>query len=248
VVTAPDSLVYINGESDILGCPSCRRRFDWNRYITSVTVDLNVESAPGSATINLTIPRHSVDEFYFDGNPLITPMMEVEIFTKGYYLLEGLPQYYPIFWGIVTEVTNAYSGGEHTFTINCSDILKWWELCMMNINPAFTEVVGQGGRSIFGNVFFGMNPYDVIWTLAQQSFGDVVVGTGSLTSLVNEKNPSFQSTFRSALGDIMQYWNQRFTKIRSNLLLYGTAGTAVRGDVIQSAYQNRKHQFGKPFA
>lgn len=248
VVTSPDALVYINGETDILGCPSCRRRFDWNRYITSIQVDLNVESSPGSATINLTVPRHSVDDFYFDGNPLITPMMEVEIFAKGYYLLEGIPQYYPIFWGLVTEVTNNYSGGEHTFTINCSDILKWWELCMMNINPAFTGVVGQGGRSIFGNVFFGMNPYDVIWTLAQQSFGDVVVGTGSLTSLVNEKNNNFKNTFRSALGDIMQYWNSRFTKIRSNLMLYGTTGTAVRGDQLQAAYQNRKPQFGKPFA
>lgn len=248
VVTSPDALVYINGEADILGCSSCRRRFDWNRYITSIQVDLNVESSPGSATINLSIPRHSVDEFYFDGNPLITPMMEIEIFAKGYYLVEGLPQYYPIFWGLVTEVGNSYSSGEHTVSIQCSDILKWWELCMMNINPAFTEAVGQGGRSIFGNVFFGMNPYDVIWTLAQQSFGDVVVGTGSLTSFVNEKNPNFKSTFRSALGDIMQYWSQRFTKIRSNLLLYGTAGNAVRGDQLQAAYQNRKPQFGKPFA
>jgi hypothetical protein len=248
VVTSPDALVYINGEADILGCSKCRRRFDWNRYVTSIQVDLNVDSAPGSASINMTIPRHSVDEFYFDGNPLITPMMEIEIFAKGYYLVEGIPQYYPIFWGLVTEVTNAYSGGEHTFSINCADILKWWELCKMNINPAFTQTTGQGGRSIYGNVFFGMNPYDVIWTLAQQSFGDVVVGTGSLTSLVNEKNPSFQSTFRTALGDIMQYWNQRFTKIRSNLMLYGTTGNAVRGDLIQSAYQNRKPAFGKPFA
>ncbi len=248
VVTAPDALVYINGESDILGCQKCKRRFNWNRYITSIQVDLNVDSPPGSATINLTVPRHSVDEFYFDGNPLITPMMEVEIFAKGYYLVEGLPQYYPIFWGLVTEVSDSYSGGEHTFSINCADILKWWELCKMNINPAFTQTTGQGGRSIFGNVFFGMNPYDVIWTLAQQAFGDVIVGTGSLNALMNEKNPAFQSTFKGALGDIMQYWNKRFAKIRSNLLLYGTAGTAVRGDVIQTAYQNKKAAFGKPFA
>lgn len=248
VVTAPDALVYINGEVDVLGCNRCKRRFDWNRFITSIQVDANIDSPPGTASINLSVPRHSVDEFYFEGEPLITPMMEVEIFAKGYYLVEGVPQYYPIFWGIVTEVSDAYSGGEHTFSINCSDILKWWELCKMNVNPAFTEAVGQGGRSIFGNVFFGMNPYDVIWTLAQQSFGDVVVGTGSLTSLVNEKNPNLKSNFRYALGDIMQYWNERFSKIRSNLMLYGTTGNAVRGDVIQSAYQNKKSTFGKPFA
>lgn len=247
VVTAPDALVYINGETDILGCSKCRRKFNWNQYITSIQVDLNVDSSPGSASINLSLPRHSVDEFYFDGAPLITEMMEVEIFAKGYYLLEGVPQYYPIFWGLVTEVSDSYSGGEHTFSINCADILKWWELCKMSINPAFTEPVGQGGRSIFGNVFFGMNPYDVIWTLAQQSFGDVVVGTGSLNMQLREKNQDFKSTFSTALGDIMQYWNKRFSKIRSNLMLYGTSGTAVRGDAIQAAYQNNKPQFGKPF-
>lgn len=248
VVTAPDALVRINGESDILGCSKCRKRFDWNKYITGINLDLNVDSAPGSASINLSVPRHAIDDLYVDGKCLITPMMEIEIYGKGYFLVEGIPQMYPIFWGLVTEVSNSYSNGEHTISINCADILKWWELCMMNVNPAFTGVKGQGGTSVFGNVFFGMNPYDVIWTLAQQSFGDIVVGTGSLTSLVNEKNPAFQDTFRSALVDIMQYWNQRFSKIRSNLMLYGVSGNAVRGDVLQAAYQNRKPGFGKPFA
>jgi len=246
VVTAPDTLVFINGEADILGCQSCRRRFDWNKYITSVTVDLSVESSPGSASINLSVPRHSVDEFYYDGVPLISPMMEVEIYSKGYYTIEGLPQYYPIFWGMVTEVGDSYSAGEHSFSISCSDILKWWEICKMNINPAFTQATGQAGKSIFGNVFFGTNPYDIIWTLAQQSFGDVIVGTGSLISF--HKEPQQKATFAAVLNDIMQYWNQRFSKIRSNLLLYGTTGTAVRGDVIQAAYQSGKSTFKKPFA
>jgi len=245
VVTAPDALVYINGETDIVGCPSCRRRFDWNKYITSITTEASVESSPGSASINLSVPRHAIDDLYFDGTPLISPMMEVEIYSKGYYTVEGVPQYYPIFWGLVTDVSKGFSNGEHTLSINCADILKWWEICKMNINPAFTQTTGQAGRSIFGNVFFGMNPYDVIWTLAQQSFGDVIVGTGSLVSVYKE--PQQKATFNSALGDIMQYWNKRFSKIRSNLLLYGTTGTAVRGDVIQAAYQSKKPQFGKPF-
>ena len=246
VVTAPDALVYINGELDVIGCPNCRRRFDLNKYITSVQADLSVESVPGSASISLAIPRHAVDDFYFEGEPVITPMMEVEIFAKGYYLLEGLPQYYPIFWGLVTEVGNAYSGGEHTVTIQCADILKWWELCKMNVNPAFTQAAGQKGRSIFGNVFFGTNPYDVIWSLAQQAFGDVIIGTGSLVSLYKEG--AQQRTFQNSLSDIMRYWNERFTRIRSNLLLYGSSGVAVRGDTLQTSYEKGKSTPGKPFA
>lgn len=252
VVTSPDALVYINGETEVIGCASCHRRFDLNKYITSVQIDLSVDSVPGSATIDMTIPRHSVDEFYFDGNPLITPMMEVEIFAKGYYLVEGLPQYYPIFWGIITEVTDNYSSGQHTFNIHCADILKWWELCKMNINPAFTASSGQLGKSIFGNVLFGTNPYDMIWALAQQAFGDVVVGSGSLVSLYKEGQQ--KQTFNAALSDIMLYWQRRFSKIRSNLLLYGTQGNAVRGDILYQTYQKEggaaKFSAGKavPFA
>jgi hypothetical protein len=244
-VTAPDALVYINGETEIIGCPSCKRRFDIHKYLTSIQVDLNVDSPPGSANLSLVIPRHSIDDFYFEGIPVIQPMMEVEIYAKGYFLVEGMPQYYPIFWGLITEVDDAYSGGEHTVSINCADILKWWELCRMNVNPAFTAPSGQQGRNIFGNVFSGQNPYDVIWQLAQQAMGDVVVGTGSLTAFSGEVNQ--QKTFSNALGDIMSYWEERFSRVRSNLLLYGTAGVAVRGDTLYEAWNPKKGMSGAHF-
>lgn len=236
VVTAPDALVYINGEQDLIGCSNCRRKFDLGKYITSIQVNLDMDSVPGSATINLSVPRHVVDDFFFDGIPIISPMMEVEIFAKGYFLLEGIPQYYPIFWGIVTEVSDSYSGGETTVTINCADILKWWEICRMNVNAAFTAPSGQMGRSIFGNVLFGTNPYDVIFSLSQMAFGDVILATGSLVSLYKEERQ--RQTFNAALGDIMAYWSSRFSKMRSNLLLYGIQGVAVRGDTLSDRYQN----------
>jgi hypothetical protein len=239
-------MVYINGESDLIGCPQCNRKFDLNKFVTSVTVDLNVDSPPGSANISLAVPRHTIDDLYFDGNLLLTPMMEVEIYCKGYYLIEGIPQYYPIFWGMITDVSDSYSGGEHTIAINCADILKWWEICQMNVNPAFTQPAGQQGRNLFGSVFSGSNPYDVIWTLAQQSFGDVVVGSGSLVSMNKEEGQ--KETFNAALSDIMLYWQKRFSRIRSNLLLYGTQGTAVRGDTLYDIYNSTKQENGKPFA
>ena len=245
IVTAPDAIVYINGETDLTGCPTCHRKFDLGQYITSIQVDLSIESAPGSASISLSIPRHTVDDFYFDGVPIICPMMEVEIFAKGYFTVEGLPQYYPIFWGIVTEVGTSYSSGEHTVSIHCADILKWWEICKMNINPAFTQAAGQMGTSIFQNVYYGTNPYDIIWSLAQQCCGDVLVGSGSLMSMVKEGEQ--KQTFTNANADIMRYWESRFSKMRSNLLLYGAQGTAVRGDAIWARYCQGNRGKG-PFA
>lgn len=241
VVTAPDALVFLNGDTDIIGCPNCKRRFEINKYITSIQVDLSVESVPGTASINLSIPRHSIDTFYFEGTPIITPMMEVEIYMKGHYLVEGLPQYYPVFWGLVTEVGDAYSAGEHTVSISCSDILKWWELCKMNVNPAYTAPTGQAGWSIFGNVMFGKNPYDLIWTLAQNSFGDIVRGSGSLVSMFKESAQA--GTFESTMQDLMLYWESRFSRMRSNLLLYGVNGIAVRGSSLTTVARNHKGQF-----
>jgi hypothetical protein len=231
VVTAPDALVYINGRPDLTACSNCRRRFDFNKYVTSVQVDLNVDSAPGSASINLSIPQHSVDDFFVDGVAVVIPMMEIEIYAKGYYLVGGMPQYYPIFWGLITEVSDNYSSGEHTVSISCADILKWWELSKMNINPAFTQTGGQMGRDTnTGNVFHGANVYDIIWSLAQQSMGDVVQAQGSLVSTTREAQSP--GTFNALRGDITAYWNARFGQMRSNLLLYGMEGAAVRGDAI----------------
>jgi hypothetical protein len=243
VVTAPDAIVYFNGGAEIAGCPDCNRTFDFNKFITSITIDLSVDSVPGSASIQMAVPRHTVDDFMFNGNPVIQPMMEVEIYAKGYYLLEGIPQYYPVFWGLVTEVNDAYSSGAHTVSISCADILKWWEVCKMNINPALTSPSPKG-LSLFGNTFSGMNPYDIIWSLAQQSYGDVVVGTGSLITLYREQNQ--KSTFDLALSDLMLYWESRFQSIRNGLLLYGTNGVAVRGDTLYSTYQRAIGTNGKP--
>jgi len=247
ITVAPDAIVYINGESDVIACGGCMRKFDIHKYITSIQVDLNVDSCPGSASINLSVPRHSIDDVYFEGVPVISPMMEIEIYAKGYYLVEGVPQYYPIFWGFVTEVTDQYSSGQHTIAINCADILKWWELCKININPAWTAPKTAMGWDLFGNVFHGMNPYDVIWTLAQQATGDVVVGTGSLTSYNPEAGQ--QSTFAAALADLTLYWSKRFTRMQNNLLLYGAQGVAIRGATLAQKYSLHKDELkGQPFA
>src|SRR5688572_9151855 len=246
VVTAPDALVYINGRPDLIACPSCRRRFDLNKYVTSIQIDLNVDS-PGSASLSLSIPRHSVDDFFVDGVPIVSPMMEVEVYAKGQYLVNGVPQYYPIFWGMVTEISDNYSGGEHTVSINCADILKWWDLCRLNVNVAFTQAAGQLGRNyITGSAFNGANVYDIIWTLAQQSFGDIVQAKGSLTSPTREER--LGGAFNGLKRDLMSYWNARFGQMRSNLLLYGVEGAAVRGDVIHASQPNARSAAGNKVA
>jgi hypothetical protein len=73
-----------------------------------------------------------------------------------------------------------------------------------------------------------------------------MVGTGSL--LLLNKEASQKQTFTAALSDIMAYWNQRFTRIRSGLLLYGTSGAAVRGDTLYDLYTNSRQKTRRHFA
>ncbi len=247
VVTAPDAIVYINGQTDLVACTKCRRSFDINKYVTSVQVDLNVNNAPGSASFALSIPRHSIDDFIVDGEPILSNMMEVEMYAKGYYLVNGLPQYYPIFWGMITDVSDGYSSGENTFNVSCADILKWWDLSRMNINPAMTQAAGQLGANYeTGNVFDGCNVYDVMWTLAQQSMGDILQAKGSLTSVTREELNL--PTFLGMRKDIMAYWNARFGKMRSSLILYGVRGAGVRGDSIYASQPTATSPVGSRFA
>lgn len=234
IAQSPDAIVRINGKTMLASCPKCARRFDLNKYVTSIQTNASIDSVPGSATISLSIPRHAVDDFYFDGKPIIALMSEVEIYAKGYYLVEGLPQYYPIFWGVVTELGDSYSSGSHSVSIQCADILHWWQIAQIAVNPAMTAPSGSLGRSLFGNVFTGMNPYDVIFTLAYQSFGDIVVGTGSLKQLMRENADT--GTFTNALANVMGYWEQRFARMRSNLVLFGTKGVSIRGETLFAKY------------
>ena len=47
-------------------------------------------------------------------------MMEVEIYMKGFYTVDGVPRYYPVFWGLTTDVEDSFSGGEYTINISCA--------------------------------------------------------------------------------------------------------------------------------
>lgn len=225
ITVTPDVWVAFQGETSVIGCGECRREVNFNDYITGISTEASVDSPPGSATINLSIPDTDVNDFFVDGQLIIIPMMEVEIYAKGYFLVGGYPQYYRIFWGLVSSVSKSWSGGTTSVTISCKDILRWWELTNITINPAFIDPFGSsaGGYQLWGNQFAGMNPYTVIIALAKESMGDFSLTTGSFTSYLPERGPERQ-VIASYAKDIMAYWQLKFSNIWNSLVLYGTSG------------------------
>jgi len=231
---APDCLVYINGALEISSCSGCHRTLPINRYITSVSVDLNVDSPPGSASISMTIPGQLGHDIYRDGNLIFTSMMEVEIYMKGYYLVDGVPKYYPVFWGLTTGVSDGYSGGEYKVDIACNDILYWWQHQFININPAYMHWGAFPGTNYqtFGHKFSGDNPYDIIYNISRKVFGDSITAAYSLTGSNKDRAPISQAM----LLNTILYWQKRFGRIARSLVLYGMAGNYVAGSEIDTKY------------
>jgi peptidoglycan L-alanyl-D-glutamate endopeptidase CwlK len=223
----PDAYVAIQGQTSVIGCGECLREVNVNRYLVSLNTEANVDSPPGSASFTLSIPDTDVNDFYVNGQFLIVPMMEIEMFAKGYFTVGGVPQYYKIFWGLVSSVTQNWSNGVTTITVNCRDILRWWELTTVTLNPAFLDSVGSsaGNFQLWGNQFAGDNPYTVIASLAKDSVGDFSHTTGSFIQYRPELGPE-QQVIGEYMKDVMAYWQLKFGSFWNNLVLYGSSGQA----------------------
>ena len=226
VVLTPDAYMSLQGETSVIACGECKREVNFNKYITSISTEASVDSPPGGGSVTLSIPDNDVNEFYVDGQFIIIPMMEVELFAKGYYTVGGFPQYYRIFWGVVSSVSKQWSNGVTTINLSFRDILRWWELTNVILQPGFLEAgKSQAGWSLFQNRFAGSNPYVVIITLAREAMGDFSLTTGSFTSFRPESGPE-QGVIASYAKDIMAYWQLKFGNIWNSLVLYGTSGQA----------------------
>jgi hypothetical protein len=225
---SPDAYVSIQGETNVIACGECRREIDFNKYITQISTEGSVDSPPGSATITLSVPDTDVNDFFVDGEIVIMSMMEIEIYGRGYFTVGGIPQYYRIFWGIVSSVSKSWSSGSTFISISCKDILRWWELTNITINPAFLESFGSSAKNyqLFQNQFAGMNPYSVIIALAKEAMGDFSLTTGSFNQNFRPEFGQEQPVIASYAKDIMAYWQLKFGNIWNSLVLYGTSGQA----------------------
>lgn len=221
-----DAYVALQGETTVIACGECRREVDINQFVTGISTEASVDSPPGSATVNMSIPDNRINEFYVEGEFIIIPMMEVEIYGKGYFTIGGFPQYYRMFWGLISSVNQTWSNGVTNITINCKDILRWWELTTVVTNPAFLDIgKSSSGFNLFGNKFAGNNPYAVIIALAKEAMGDFPISDGSFLSFVPDGGPE-KGVLSSYAKNIMAYWQLKFGNIWNRLTLYGSSGQA----------------------
>jgi len=235
---APDAFITINDAlTSRVVAPmqvSGTKDFNIRGGITSISVNSAVSPAGSSrATFEVMAPTYKgLHEDYYitlpNGVkvPIFTPMMEVKIYMKGRFLeIENnyVPQYYPVFWGMITGVQEGYSGGTSTFSITCEDLLTWWKHQKINVQ---SSVIGAyyGGATMnrFPSVFQNMSAWEIIVALfsdtfftqvdektGQQAFYNFIYPKASNTMFF-PATKDLESTWGPFAKDVIQYWNRRF--------------------------------------
>jgi hypothetical protein len=242
---APDALVYVNGQAEIAGCPTCGGRIDIQQYITSVTVDPSTQ--PGSnASITMQIPRQTSQAMFRDGQFVLQTGMEINIYLRGYFPMKGVFSgvtsdmtgglditsavvypYYHVFHGVVTEVSHEYSGGEHTASLSCIDILHFWSNLRLSTSGSIFGARPKNSNihtTLIGHTLTGMTPYSIMYTLYRSTMG-AAGGVGFAMGSHSNVAANSTATSESMWSMAGLYWEKRFAQHFNALRMYGMDGS-----------------------
>lgn len=237
----PDCLVYLNGDTTIAGCSSCNRRINFNRYITSVSVDASTDSGGHSASISMSVPRHAGDTLFAEGNNKLRVGLEVHVYMRGYFPTQGLYDtvvagfsardlptypYYHVFHGVVTNVDHDYSGGFYTVSVTCGSMLHFWNYIDITTNGSVFGARPNNSQvrlNLQGHNFNGMSPFSIIYYLYRNDTG-AAAGVGYALSQETNLDAVSEVSGDSLYSMVARYWEARFGSRMYGLRMHGASG------------------------
>lgn len=260
----PDLLVFVNGDTSVPGCSACRGRIEIQRHVTSVSVDAGTEATSHSATISLSLPKTQGQQLFIDGHFILQPGLEVNIYMRGYFPLKGgfsgftqsgfvgdgaepgqwptFP-YYPVFHGIVTNVSYSYADGSYTGSVSCSSLLHFWQYVNISTSAAHlaTKPTNDPSRpTLFGHTFNNMHPFGIMYTLYRDTAGAAagvefaLSGQSNVDASAGGVAAAASDGGRQLYDHVALYWEQRFKTRVQNLRMYGVNGRLF--NAAQQAY------------
>lgn len=252
----PDALVYLNGDTSLPGCRACHHNIDIQKFITSISVDAGVEPGASTANFSLTVPRSYGDSLFRDGNCLLRPGLEVHIYARGFFPLKGMvetrvgeinlgdvPQhpYYPLFHGVVTEVSNEDGSGAYTFSLTCAGMLHFWQHIKFSTSGSYfgARPVNSNVRTtLTGHPLTGRSPHSIIYTLYRDTAGSAA-GVGFALSSRSNYGAVSSVTRDSLYSMTIRYWERRFRGNMYGLRMHGASGQMFSAS--QQAYVSLHH-------
>jgi hypothetical protein len=244
---APDALVYLNGttgSSFVAPITGSTGKTDFGDGISSINIQNNVDP-PGSstATIEIATPIYNEKSSYWraykDGTgqsilkSVFTPMMEVQIYFKGRFLVGKNPRYYSAFWGFVTNVEESYSNGLYKTQLQCADMLHWWQYIQVAFRPSVESNIFAKhvqGLTAFGSRYEMANPFEIMYSLCKEMGIENFITPAWLGKLTpNSKTQNPDPRIVDIYEKSFKYWNERFAGLYGNNLLrmYGAAGRLI---------------------
>ena len=249
----PDALVYINGDTEIPGCRTCSNKIDLMQFITSISVSAGTDTGGLTGSFNFSIPKHHGDSLFVDGTFVLVTGLEVHIYFRGFFRQKGLlselgddtlvkiddqngsdtydlknlemAPFYPVFHGVISEVSYAYSGGFYSGSVSCRSILSFWDTQFLNTNAAFFAAQpseNRGQIQIAGHPFKNNTPYQIIYKLYRDTAGQA---HGIAAALNNQTNMSAELPSGEDLYSLtIRYWEKRFAQGMYGLRMYGVNG------------------------
>lgn len=241
---APDCLVWVQQKPDAPVCSACGGRKSFQGDVVNVSISLSTESAPGNASFTIAVPRHGMTKYDLGGELVFQHMQEVEIWMRGRFLVDGDPKYYPVFWGLITGLSVDEGTDMWTISVQCDDILKWWEYTTLTINPAAMESQLSGQHKISTkHVFSNFNPYEIIMSLAILGFGDLLAyrnfGAGDQPDFVRRINEELVDR----RDEIIVYWQRRFGQLARRLKIFGVNGYRLNRDLNDVSVERFAEEF-----
>ena len=122
VTVAPDAIVFIEHKRTIKAKYIDEKKqiqeidFDFMNYVSNISTTKGIESVPGSASITLNMPLHVSNQVMSPVTQAFSTMQEVEIYMKGRFQVNGTSIYYPVFWGMISNVSENTAAGNGTGT------------------------------------------------------------------------------------------------------------------------------------
>ena len=242
----PDARVIINGHQEFGSCISCNQKIDVGKYITQISVDCSTEVTGGSANFSMTIPQSELEKFRINGNYLMVPALEVVIFMRGYFPMKNFGgygedveaddfdpnevpvyPYYQVFRGVTTNVSHDFSGGFYTASVQCSNLIHFWQHQHLSTNGAVLGKRPAGSLvepRLDGHSFTGANPYSIIYSLVKATFG-AAYGVDFMYAKRTDINAVSDGTGQELFTHAAEWWSKRWTENSGRLRMYGINGS-----------------------
>lgn len=247
---APDMVVYLEGLPYLLNPwgPDGVAVVPLNDFVTSISGAADVGTFIPGATINLSVPNHQKTLFQGPGGncPLRT-MMEVKIFTRGYYLTnEGETVYHRIFWGVIDNVNLVENETTLQITLACKGILHLFDLMQFNLAPSAQTAGNTGSKVVaYTDNLHAHTPIQAILQMFLAPLGDKMgkVNVVDKNTVVAQDNLGLGHNEES-VGKIMTAmyvtkWTEHLLNIRKGLRLFGLSKDPIDCDPGISATESK---------